>query len=193
MRGLGSWRQLRLGLALMVFALTLAVLIGGQGLAENFRVSRPLAREMKTIAGIRRFAVTKEAKGTRLELTLDRVSDLEQVIGKATAAVGGRQQEPITEIVIHDNRQGLESAYYSLQFSLEEALATGRYTKLKDDLEQLAGQHRLDRARIYLGPRYICVQLEKKAAYLYQALPRPGNDSRRVIREVGSMWRKSLA
>ncbi len=173
MRGFGSWRQFHPGIALLAAVVALAVLLGGQGLAKTMRVDRPLARELSSIDGVRRYALEDGAEGIRLELTLGRVPDLEQTIAKVLAAVGERRREPVAEIAIRDQRQGLNGVYYDLRFSLEEALATGRYTALRGDLDRLASRYRLDRARIYLGRQFIYVQLEKGPAYLYQALPRP--------------------
>ncbi|MGE5529695.1 MAG: hypothetical protein ACM3X6_11225 [Patescibacteria group bacterium] len=173
MRGFGYWRQIRLGLALVVFVLTLALLIGGQGLARALRVSRPLAQEMKAIPGLRGYKLGAAAGGGRLMLDLARVPDLERAAERALAAVEGRQKEQITELAFGDRRQGLQEAYYELRFSLEECMATGRYTLLLRDLESLADRHGLSRARVYPGRRFIYVQLEKGRAYLYEALPRP--------------------
>lgn len=172
MRGHGSWRQVRLWLALAVFAVTLALLIGGQGLAESLRVKRPLAHSLRAIPGIRDFNLVQEAGGARLELTLDRVADLERTLDEAVAAVQKHEQSEVKRILIQDRRKSLEGAYYTLRFSLEEAMATGRYTKLKGDLDRLAKDYRLARARVYLGARFIIVQLESGRAYLYEALPR---------------------
>jgi hypothetical protein len=173
MRGIGSWRQIRLGLALVVFVLTLAVLIGGQGLARNLGVDRPLAKELATVKGVKSFTLSHEGDGSsRLELTLDRVPDLEKTIGEAVGIVEARQKEKITSIVIKDRRQGLEHIYYNLRFNLEEAYATGRYVQLRDRLESLMRGEHLTKARIYLGTRFTFVQLEKGRAYLYEVLPR---------------------
>jgi len=177
MRGLGSWRQFRLGLALVVFAVTIILLIGGQGLAKSVRVDRPLARELDSIAGVLDHALAQGTDGAHLELTLARVPDLEQTITRVLAAVAERQEEPVVEVVIHDHRQGLGAAYYDLRFGLEEAMATGRYTALQKDLHRLARQYHLDRALAYLGQGFVYVQLEQGSAYLYQVLPRPEREA----------------
>ena len=173
MRGLGSWRQIRLWWALIIFLLTLAILLGGQGLAEKLRIDRPLAQELGSVAGIESFHLEQRADGTCLELRLGRVADLRRVATQAISIVERRHKQPVVEIVVRDRRQGLEGAYYELRFDLEEAMATGGYTKLRSGLDELAREYRLDKARVYLDSRFIYVQLEKDAGYLYEALPRP--------------------
>ena len=186
MRGFGSWRQFHLGLALIVAVAVLAALLGGQGLAKTLRVDRPLSSELRAIDGVRQYTLGNVAEGLRLDLTLGRVPDLEQTMVKILASIAERRREPVAEIEIRDRRQGLTGVYYDLRFSLEEALATGRYSTLRGDLEELASRHHLDRARIYLGQRFIYVQLEKGSAHLYQALPRPANEQR-IANEGGGV------
>lgn len=186
MRGLGSWRQFHLGLALIVAAIILTVLLGGQGLAKTLRVNRPLSRELRAIDGVHQYTLGSSPEGIRLDLTLGRVPDLEQTMVKVLASIAERRREPVAEVQIRDHRQGLTGVYYDLRFSLEEALATGRYSALRGDLDRLASRYHLDRVRIYLGQRFIYVQLEKGPAYLYQALPRPVND-RRIADEGGGV------
>ncbi len=173
MRGLGSWRNLRVGLVIIVFVISLAALLGGRGLAESIRLTRPLARGIESIKGIRGYALQRNEDGIHLSLDMERVGDLESAITRAVTLVEGEYKEPVREIRIQDQRRGLDDAYYDLRFSLEEAAATGRYTRLQGDLARLSAAARLDKARVYLSRNFIYVQLEKGSSYLYEALPRP--------------------
>ncbi|MGE5598635.1 MAG: hypothetical protein ACM3XS_04585 [Bacteroidota bacterium] len=173
MRGLGSWRNIRLWLALGIFVATLALLLGGQGLAETIGVKRPLSRAIMAIPGVRGYELAEGRDGSHLLLALDRVPDLERVVERALAAVEEHGAAEVVSIDFRDRRAGLENALYHLRFSLEEAMATGRYTALEQSLDRLAAKHRLGRARIYLDRRFILVQLERGRAYLYEAMPRP--------------------
>lgn len=167
-----SWRGLRPGLAALVFLVTLGALVGGRVLARNLQVDRPLARDLGAIRGVRGHKLLEETDGLTLRLRLDRVADLESVAERALAVVEKHEGRPVLRMEIEDVRRGLTGAYYELRFSLEEAVATGRYSMLRTELSVLAKRHGLDRARIYLDRRFIYVQLEKDGSYLYEALPR---------------------
>ena len=173
MRKLPFLRGLRPGLITVAFAMALAGLIGGWSLAHNLQVEKPLAGQLKALPGVRNYRITPAADGEqRLELSLERVPDLEQLMDRVAATIGKYQKAPIGEIVIHDARAGLEQVYYQLRFSLEEAMATGRYTRLRSDLGDLSRRFGLHRAQVYLGQRFVYVQLEKGPKYLYEVLPR---------------------
>ena len=178
MRRFDPWQRLRFGPISIVFAVALALLLAGQGLTRYLGFQRPLAREIEAMAEVEDFAVRETPEGLAVELSLARVPDLERTAEKVLAAVAAHSRRPVAALIFRDRREGLTGAYYELRFTLEEAMATGRYGELRTELARRAQAHELTRARVYLGRRFLYVQLEKGGAYLYEALPRAGSSAR---------------
>ncbi|MGQ9778275.1 MAG: hypothetical protein ACUVRM_00155 [Bacillota bacterium] len=172
MRSFEPWLRLRLGPVFAVFALTLAVLLAGQDLLRYLGFRRPLARELHAIRGVKSFTLHETPAGLTVEVSLDRVADLEATAEGVLTVVSARARRPVATLVFRDRREGLGEAYYELRFTLEEAMATGSYGKLRPELARLAEKYGLTKARVYPGRDFLYVQLERQGAYLYEALPR---------------------
>ncbi|NLG84764.1 MAG: hypothetical protein GX493_09225 [Firmicutes bacterium] len=184
MRNLEPWLGLRLGPVFVVFALALAVLLAGQSLLRYLGFRRPLTRELSAIRGIKGFSLRETPDGLTVEVTIDRVDDLEATAEEVLSVVSARARRPVAALVFRDRREGLGEAYYELRFTLEEAVATGGYGKLRPELARLAEKYGLTKARVYPGRDFLYVQLERGGAYLYEALPR--NPASRSLAEGGA-------
>ncbi len=168
----GKLNKRQLGLAAVAFLATVGLLFGGQALNAKFRVADPLQQTVLAIHGVRHFTIREDKSQLKADLQLAKVDDLQGVLERVDAAVQQYYGRPVDEYRIagrSDSR--LKAARYQLSFYLEEAQVSGRYIQLKDELDGLKNKG-LD-ARVYLGPKFVYIQLENGSHYLYEALPRP--------------------
>jgi hypothetical protein len=163
-------KNIQAWLILAAFAVTLALLFGGQALTLKLRVNDPLKHEINTLKGVRKFTVSQDKEGVKVGLQLDRVADLQQILNKVQQKVESSYNKPVQSIRITDHsNQRLREVRYRLSFDLEEAVVTGHYIQLKQSLDAYPQV----KSRIYFSPDFIYIQLEDGRYYHYEAFPRP--------------------
>jgi hypothetical protein len=156
--------------AVAVFLATVATLFGGQALNAKFRVDNPLQNKVKAIRGVERVQLAEAGNGIKVKLRLSRVADLQRVLEPVREIVERYRNQPVTAFEIEDrSNRALREARYQLSFYLEEAAVSGHYIELKEKLDSFDKVS----ARVYLGSKFVYVQLEQGGHYLYQAVPRP--------------------
>lgn len=170
-------KNIQAWLIFAAFIVTLGLLFGGQALALKLRVNDPLKHEVYAIKGVRKFAVTQDKEGIKVELKLARVADLQQVLDKVRQKVKSFYNKPVQAMVIA-NHSGprLKEVRYRLSFDLEEAVVTGHYIQLKQSLDA----YPQIKSRIYFSPDFIYIQLEDGPYYHYEAFPRQVNAAGKI-------------
>jgi hypothetical protein len=181
------FKNLQTWLVVTAFLGTILILFGGQALTAKYKVNKPLEQVVLSKKVIRNFTVKPEKDGVAVALRLKRTANLQSVMDFVIAKTEFYHKKPVTSLMISSSTNPrLEQARYQLSFYLEEALASGHYIQLKAALDDL--QSNGIKAKIYLGERFIYLQLEEGQHYLYQAVPRltktvavnntnPGGDS----------------
>jgi hypothetical protein len=162
-------KNIQAWLILAAFIITLAVLFGGQALTMKLRVNDPLKQDIYAIKGVRKFTVTQDKEGVKVELQLSQVTDLQQALDTVQQKVKSYYNKPVRAMTIadHSNRR-LKEIRYRLSFDLEEAVVTGHYIQLKESLDV----YPQIKSRIYFSPDFIYIQLEDGLYYHYEAFPR---------------------
>lgn len=162
-------KNLQIGLILVAFLATVAILFSGRALATKFQVDQPLAKELKQIKAVEQFKLTNEANGISVYLKVKQVKNLQEVLDEVKQKVERYEHKTVSDIKLACNPdQTLKDIQYQLIFYLEEATVSGRYTQLLKALDTFDGVT----AKVYLTNEYIYLQLDNGANYLYQAIPR---------------------
>ena len=158
----------------IALAATLFILFGGQAIYQNFAVAKPLDKAFADIEGVKAVAweKAKDDKAITLRVSLAGTPNLQltytTIEDKARAILGKGE----LNIVISDSRtEELEQAYHEMHLYIQEAVATGRFSQMADQVKEKAAKAGVD-SRVYVDSQNIYLQLAKDSAELYTVIPR---------------------
>lgn len=166
-------RGLRWPRLLISVTATFALLVLSFTLIERQSIDRPLIAALSARPGVQRVELSKRDGVTAVRVGLGRVDNLQQeyeAIERAAQEVRGLGP---FRVELDDARDpALEKALYRLHFALQEANATGRFTKMAADLKAAAQNEGIEEPRVYVSADRIYVSLYRGDHYLYEVLPR---------------------
>ncbi len=164
---------MRLPIILVTLALTLAVLFGARWLYQSQAFDRPLGEAVRAVPGVADVVVGQQGDAVQVRVKAQDVPDLEQFVKSLWRAIDSVEPGQKVVLQLSDSRNRvLQDVYYSFNFYLQEAVATGRYSELPARLDQVATPDRVTRARVYVDTDYVYVQLHQGDASLYEIVPR---------------------
>ncbi len=167
---------MRLTIILTTLALTLAILFGVKWLYQDQALDRPLARAVGAVPGVTETAIAQSGDSLQVRVKVADTPEIETLVAGLWRAIDAVEGGRKVELLISDSRNPvLQEVYYDFHFFLQEAVATGRYSELPARLAQVAATGKVARARVYVAPDYVYVQLHQGDASLYEIVPRdPG-------------------
>lgn len=160
-----------------VTAAVLLVLLAGQSLYTAQRVDRPLRDAVSHVAGVESVTVDSSRATVVIDARVAPVANLmetyQQIDQAARSQLAGRPYR----IQVGDRRTpALTDAYYALNAVLEEGIATGRFTEMVARVQSRAQELGLTDAKVYVDAERVYVQLNGRGGYLYEILPRTGEN-----------------
>ncbi len=157
---------------------------GANLLLVNRTVTRPLENSIRQVPGITSVRAQDTSGNLRLNVTLGQVEDFHETYSSLTRRileiVGKREYE----LNILDNRNPqLEHAYYLMHFDIEEAIATGGFSRMATALEQKSRDLDLSGSRVFVDSKGVYLQIESGPSYLYAVFPRvpAGTPTERLV------------
>lgn len=165
------------GLKIPVIAAVFITVLGLAFFTESFvygrQVTKPLAAELRAVPGVR--GVVVEGRGARTTVSLHLEDDVELVVLYPTVqGIVGRYlgSQDIQPRIVDERDEGLTRLYYELRFEIEEALATGYFTRMAAAVRDMVEEAGLRDYRLYMDSDNVYVQLHRGSAYLYEVIPR---------------------
>ncbi|MBP2649689.1 MAG: hypothetical protein H6Q74_514 [Firmicutes bacterium] len=172
-----TWKCNRWTVIVVALFITVAVLVGGQLLWNNYGVKKPLDKSLQIIPGIEAVTWAETGKNTDslvITVTLGKVSDLQQTykqIVETSKQVLGRR--PFT-INLKDHRSPeLEALYYDSHYYVQEAIVTGKFTSMAEAIKARAADSEVEE-KVYVDDKYVYIGLSKGQSALYAVVNRSG-------------------
>lgn len=169
-------KGMRLTIILATLALTLAILFGVKWLYQDQALDRPLARAVGAVSGVTETVIAQRGDILQVRVKASDTPEIETLVAGLWRAIDAVEGGRKVELLISDSRNpALQEVYYDFHFFLQEAVATGFYSELPARLAEVAATDKVARARVYVAPDYVYVQLHQGDASLYEIVPRdPG-------------------
>jgi len=166
-----QYKGYRLPVVLISLAVTVALLAGMALLSEYAFVRLPLQRALLAVEGVQGVRIEHGSGGDLILVQLADVPNLEKTYNSLYQTILAYEKVGSFNLKLLDNRnRELEEIYYRLNFSLQEAAATGQFSKLLGELDGLGPK--VDRALAGIDNDNIYLQLHQGGHYLYQIVPR---------------------
>jgi len=172
-----KWRQYDWRAGCLAVCFTLAVLFGGQLLWQKFIVAQPLDKAFLNINGVAETTLDNQGKNgepVKIHVTLQNADNLaktyDELNNQAKTVLG---KKPF-KIVIHDSRSAeLEQFNYEIQYMVQEAIVTGHFSAMEENLAAKARENNLH-LQIYVDGDNVYLQTAKETAQMYVIVPRRG-------------------
>lgn len=171
-----NWKRDNWTVFVVALTLTVAILVAGQLMWQKFAVARPLDKGLKEIAGVEN-AVWEENKNgdVIIKVTLASVPNLAKTYGDIDAAAKRALGKRPARIVLSDHRSPeLEELYYTCNYNIQEAVATGGFTVMAERVRS-AAQAAGAETKVYVDAQGVYLQLKKGETELYAVIPRQGD------------------
>lgn len=157
----------------VVFLLSLSGLILGQGVAYRYFTERPLQMAFDGIEGVEGFEIVDDEGQIYVQVKLGDVDNLRDVYKQIYSASRKHIGKGFKDIIIKDERDSfLEEVYYSIHFDVQEAIATGNFSRMAGEIEEKTTAAGIDKSRIYVDNDRLFIELHEGKKYLYEMIPR---------------------
>ena len=170
-----KWQKYKWSIVAISIFLTLTVLGGSHFLWQQYIVDKPLFEVLQAIDGVETLHLDNSDKNesTRnIHITLNNVTNLQktyQSLNNSLINILGLYKY---KIIIDDHRTPeLEQLYYSMHYSIQEAIFTGKFGVMAEIIQEKALAANT-KAQVYVDASYIYVQLISNNGNLYMVLPR---------------------
>lgn len=168
-----SFKGVRLPVVVTILSLTLALLFGARWLYQNQALDRPVELAVRQVPGVVDVRVTDQGDTVKVAVKAADTPQLEEFVASLWRAIDSAGSGSKVQLQISDSRDAaLQNAFYSFHFYLQEAVATGHYSDLPARLSQVAEAAHLSRARVFVGPDYVYLQMHQGDHSLYEVVPR---------------------
>ena len=165
-------RPFQVRLAALTALVTLAVLLLGSLVYQEQAKAAPLERDLAAVPGVGGVTVDRAAGQWRIRVRLQGVDLLPVTYRELRQRADQRLGAGHYVLELDDTRNGrLEQAFYQVSYFLEEARTRGDYAQAARHVEEEGRRLGLERARLYVDPDYLYLELADEGAALYHVQP----------------------
>ena len=171
-----NWQKYKGSVVVITIVLTLTVLGFSHFFWQQYALDKPLTEVIENIDGIETLTLdsSDNNESTRnIHITLNNVANLQATYQATNNGVRNVLGLKKYKIIIHDHRTPeLEQLYYSMHYSIQEAIFTGKFGVMAEIIQEKALAANT-KAQVYVDANYIYLQLMNNNGNLYMVLPRP--------------------
>lgn len=154
-------------------AVALGLLFGGGFLVKDRTVNGPLASLYEASPAVERYAIEEEAGGYVITLKLDEAADLAAAYGELALETDRLLGGAPYEIRLEDERTpALEATQRRVNLYVQEALATGQFAAMADQVAAEAAQVG-QTAEMTVDSQRVYVEIRGDGGYLRSVTERP--------------------
>lgn len=168
-------RGLKVRYVVAAFLAVVALGVGGHRLYYELRVADPVASLASELPGVRAVEIAPAAGGMKdVVIELEDDVRLEEVYEEVERRAEERLGTSFGRLVLRDRRTPeLLDGFYRIHFALQEAIVTGRFSHMAQEVDEALEEAGFEKYRIFVGDRHVFVQIHAPTGgYLYEALPR---------------------
>jgi len=160
---------------ILVFFLALLVTLGAflsvSTLYRKYQVEKPMVEDLQTLAG-GRVELEKEKNSYQITLIPGKVDNLQDYYQKVQKSIATRLPGKEVQITVKDKPgPELEALFTELQPAIYEALASGRFVWLEEEIARRTGDGNI-RFQLLVDNDFLYLQMENRGGCLYRVIGR---------------------
>lgn len=163
--------QIRFMTVLTVLVVTLCILLGGQHLYESYYVNNNLRDEIGQIVKVEEIRIEKQEDPPTVYLRAPEIENLRKDYLNIEKTVDRRLGADYRIVLLDDRTPELESLYEKCSFIIQEAIATGSYQDMEQQIGKMAKENGVH-YRLFIDSSAIYLELRDERGYLYEVIPR---------------------
>ncbi|HWR07187.1 hypothetical protein [Sporomusa sp.] len=170
----------------LTLVLTLAVLFGGQLLWNKYAVANPINKTFQNIDGVESVHIGplneqgRTGEPIKIYVKLAHVPNLQKLYGEMAEGLKQVSGQKKYDIIIQDNRTpDLDKFYYSIHYTIQEAIFTGNFTEMAERIEAKASIAGVE-TQTYVDTNKVYLQMTKGTNEMYVVVARA--DSRQGVK-----------
>ncbi len=159
-------------LGVLVLVISLVVFFAGNYFFANYKVNYSLQNDLKQVSGVKEVTITSSDGSHELNLTLEQVTDLQQVFTQVQDRVA-KSLEPGSYQLDFAVPGGFSSQLETeVELALHEACQTGEFVELGERIKEYKDKYNLQETIIQVDDDYIYLSLVKNEQALYKVINR---------------------
>jgi len=167
-------RNIRIAVVILSSVVVFGVLYAGNIWLTRRTVMQPLERSLREIAGVTDVKIAETSTEVSVNVKMGAMPDLRTAyleIDKHVKDLASRKQ---IDLHIEDRRSpALEDAYYNIHFDVQQAIATGGFAQMADNVGKKMKALGIEKYRVFVDSDDVYVQMQQGSDYLYEVVPRP--------------------
>lgn len=162
----------KISTAVIAFALTLGIALGGYTLYRQVGVAKPLVKSVSEIPGVKRVTVLDNKDKSVINVQLAGVQDLRNTYSLLKQDTAAKLGQTAYELELKDNAdQAVNRTYQELEAAIYEGVAGNRFIWLKNELEKKAEENGIQ-YRLQVDADYVYIALYDRHSGLYRVIER---------------------
>ena len=159
-------------LGLLVLVISLAVFFAGNYFFANYKVNYSLQQDLEQIAGVTEVKITSPNSNHELNLTLEQVTDLQQVFTQVRNRVAESLEPGTYQLEFTVPGEFSSQLETEVELALHEACQTGEFVELGKRIKEYETKYNLQETIIQVDDDYIYLSLVKNEQALYKVINR---------------------
>lgn len=159
-------------LGILVLVISLAVFFAGNYFFANYKVNYSLQQDLEQIAGVKEVKITSPNSNHELNLTLEQVTDLQQVFTQVRNRVAESLEPGTYQLEFTVPGEFSSQLETEVELALHEACQTGEFVELGKRIKEYETKYNLQKTIIQVDDDYIYLGLVKNEQALYKVINR---------------------
>lgn len=159
-------------LGILVLVISLAVFFAGNYFFANYKVNYSLQQDLEQIAGVTEVKITSPNSNHELNLTLEQVTDLQQVFTQVRNRVAESLEPGTYQLEFTVPGEFSSQLETEVELALHEACQTGEFVELGKRIKEYETKYNLQETIIQVDDDYIYLGLVKNEQALYKVINR---------------------
>lgn len=160
--------EFRIITAIISLIVTLAVLLGGYNLYNQYMVEKPLTAQLTAMTAVKSAKIIKVDKEYLIQLQLEQVDNIQDSYKQIESIIKSKIKNNNYKIEIQaTSSKELNQFYNELQPALYQGLSGQQYLWLDEQIKERSSNMGIE-SRLYVDDQRVYLQLEDKDSYLYK-------------------------
>ncbi|AGB41552.1 hypothetical protein Halha_1614 [Halobacteroides halobius DSM 5150] len=166
-------KKINLKVLVLVVVVSLVVFFAGNYLVNYYQINYALQGDLVAISGVKKVKITKLETKYKLEISLNRVENLQQTFNQIKSRVKESLPEKEYKMTfVSEDYFKFEKLSNKVNLALYAAIETGKFLELEERMSIYQERYDLKKAKVQVDASYIYLSLVKGNDEIYKVINR---------------------
>lgn len=161
------YKDLDMKLIVIVVICALVLMFMAKFAFEHYKIEKPLEDMLGADEKINTYKIEEKEGQKIIYIELKNIENLKTYHEDLIDRIDNIVKDEYTVKLINP-RNSMQNYYYKMQFALYEAIETGNYTEMMDEIEKIADYYELDDCKVFISSQHIYLQFSKGDKSFYK-------------------------